>query len=68
LIEQAERSSAPFASKIGGGPGFGRDSGGYIAECLHPACNDLALHELVTAWHELSADIRETIVRIARAR
>jgi hypothetical protein len=36
------------------------------SHCLHPAGNDLALHELVTAWHQLSVDVRETIVRIAR--
>jgi hypothetical protein len=32
----------------------------------HYACNDLALRELVTAWHQLPDDVRETIVRIAR--
>jgi hypothetical protein len=33
---------------------------------LHYACNDLAQRELVTAWHQLPDDVRETIVRIAR--
>ena len=35
LIEEAERSSAPFASKIGGGSGIGRDSGGDAGELQH---------------------------------
>jgi hypothetical protein len=36
VIDEAERSSAPFASKIGGGSGIGRDSGGDAGE-LQPA-------------------------------
>ena len=34
--------------------------------CLHTACTDLALRELVASWHRLTPDVRETIVRIAR--
>jgi hypothetical protein len=36
--------------------------------CLHLACTDLALRELVIAWRQLSAEARETIVKIARDR
>jgi hypothetical protein len=36
--------------------------------CLHTACSDLALRELVACSHRLSPDVRETIVRIARGR
>ena len=36
------------------------------APCLHTACTDLALRELVSCWHRLTPDVRETIVRIAR--
>jgi len=32
LIDKAERSSAPLASKIGAGSGIGRDSGGDTGE------------------------------------
>jgi hypothetical protein len=35
LIDKAERSSAPFASKIGGVSGIGRDSGGDAGELQH---------------------------------
>jgi hypothetical protein len=35
LIDEAEPSSAPFASKIGGGSGIGRDSGGDAGELQH---------------------------------
>ena len=34
--------------------------------CLHTACTDFALRELVACWQQLSADVRERIVRIAR--
>jgi hypothetical protein len=34
--------------------------------CLHIACTDFGLRELVLNWHRLSADARETIVGIAR--
>ena len=34
--------------------------------CLHPACTDSALRELVTAWHQMSSEAREKVVRIAR--
>jgi hypothetical protein len=30
--------------------------------CLHLACTDLALRELVACWHRLTADVREKIV------
>jgi hypothetical protein len=36
--------------------------------CLHIACNDLALRELVASWHGLAVDVREGIVRMARVR
>jgi hypothetical protein len=35
LIDKAERASAPLASKIGGGSGIGRDSGGDAGELQH---------------------------------
>ena len=35
LIDEAERSSAPFAAKIGGWSGIGRDSGGDAGELQH---------------------------------
>jgi hypothetical protein len=34
--------------------------------CLHIACTDFDLRELVASWRRLSADVKETIVRIAR--
>ena len=34
--------------------------------CLHTACTDFALRELVACWQQLSAGVRERIVRIAR--
>jgi hypothetical protein len=34
--------------------------------CLHAACTDFALRELVACWHWLSPDVRDLIVRIAR--
>jgi hypothetical protein len=35
--------------------------------CLHIACTDFGLRELVANWHRLSADARKTIVGIARS-
>jgi hypothetical protein len=35
LIDEAERSEAPFASKIGAKSGIGRDSGGDAGEFQH---------------------------------
>jgi hypothetical protein len=29
--------------------------------CLHTACSDSALRELVAGWHRLTADVREKI-------
>jgi hypothetical protein len=34
--------------------------------CLHIAYTDFALRELDACWHQLSADVRERIVRKAR--
>jgi len=34
--------------------------------CLHIACTDLALRELVANWHRLSADVRRKITEMAR--
>src|ERR1700724_3396104 len=41
--DEVERSSAPFASKIGGGSGLGRDSGGDAGE-LSPGASKPATH------------------------
>jgi hypothetical protein len=44
VIDEAERSSAPFASKIGGGSGIGRDSGSDAGELQHvltQSCSDI---------------------------
>jgi hypothetical protein len=44
LIDEAERSSAPFALKIGGGSGIGRDSGSDAGELQHvltQSCSDI---------------------------
>jgi hypothetical protein len=44
LIDEAERSSAPFALKIGGGSGIGRDSGsdaGELQYVLTQSCSDI---------------------------
>ena len=44
MIDEAERSSAPFASKIGGGSGIGRDSGSDAGELQHvltQSCSDI---------------------------
>jgi hypothetical protein len=44
LIDEAERSSAPFASKIGGDSGFGRDSrsdAGELQHVLTQSCSDI---------------------------
>jgi hypothetical protein len=35
------------------------------APCLHRACTDFRLHELVARWHTLASDVREGILRIA---
>jgi hypothetical protein len=40
-------------------------SGNPAPPCLHIACTDFGLRELVACWHRLSADVRESIVRIA---
>jgi hypothetical protein len=37
-----------------------------LPPCLHTACTDFALRELVACWQQLSAGVRERIVRIAR--
>ena len=34
--------------------------------CLHIACTDFGLRELVANWHLLSPDAKETILGIAR--
>jgi hypothetical protein len=34
--------------------------------CLHIACTDFGLRELVACWHTLAADVRERILMIAR--
>jgi hypothetical protein len=54
------------ASKI---PQAGTQHGSYVdtpPPCLHIACTDLALREMVACWHLLSVNVRETIVRISR--
>jgi hypothetical protein len=37
-----------------------------IPPCLHIACTDFALRELVACWHRLAADVRERIIELAR--
>jgi hypothetical protein len=34
--------------------------------CLHTACTDFGLRELVACWHTLASDVREKIVMLAR--
>jgi hypothetical protein len=34
--------------------------------CLHIACADFGLRELVACWHRMTVDVRERIMRIAR--
>ena len=44
MLDEAERTSAPVASKIGGGSGIGRDSGSDAGELQHvlpQSCSDI---------------------------
>ena len=67
LIDEAERSSAPFASKIGCGSGIGRDSGSDAGELQHVLTQkEEALRELVASWHRLTPSVKDAIMALVR--
>jgi hypothetical protein len=44
---------------------------GYVdipSSCLHTACTDFALRELVASWHRVTPDVREKIMEEAPAK